>query len=1008
MSNKTFYVGIPADSSGSYFVEKSADAYAGSNAAARTKVGSVLSSTFQTFTINTSSFPYVYIVKSGSTSAESLWHEDSTYKDSAIPLHDSVETNVNYVFDDVRGDVFRIDPCNTNGGGTASSASIEYIYTLSTDNASSQTAKAYAVYVSGSSTYVSASDTATAAASANVIFPDKYIDGSSNCYYFWSMKVYNGDAAPSSDYSVPSDTKYIARFPTSDTASLSSGAGKLDQTIPTTPGQVTISFTSASTSTEQRTGGNTEAPYSPGASSTYNTLAAIQLNTSNGGIAFNLANSDGDAGATGDFWATNVVNVSMPSGNPNWTQVFEAFKTAIIAKGSTGTGDFGVVSATSPDDIHGTGTIQVTYVPGVETDSPVDGVINYGSGAKPVLQQISGARVFNSGSVNPVSAVLNQAATITYDFVLTGSSTQCPATGSSNLANAVTSTIAASAGNELQAGGTSASPVANLKIATGSLSAETEIGLSIAGENDPQKNGLRDAGANGASYSKMIRVTPHGTTFSSAAEISFNLEGSVEGTCPSDLQIWKRGSADGPWYRLPNNLWTCASGKITINTTSFSDYQALGGQIMARTKLNNIQLKRLEEANKILPDSINITGSNTALVTTVVDSDVFILQKANQETSQHVSASTLQTYFSTLSVENSSEDVDMYLTFVSGAGSQAINIDGGVSGSTLRYNPSHDLLSAKNVHFGGYITAAGAISGSSTLSIGGASELEGTLNVEGAVDFDSTLNVDGTATLATVDINAGNIDGTAIGAASQSTAKFTTISGSSTLNVGGAAELDSTLRVRQAATFDGAISGSSTLIIAGASELEGTLNVEGAVDFDSTLNVDGTATLATVDINAGNIDGTAIGAASQSTAKFTTISGSSTLNVGGAAELDSTLRVRQAATFDGAISGSSTLSVKGASELEGTLNVEGAVDFDSTLNVDGAVTIAGNLTVKGTTTQIDTQNLLVEDPIIVLADGNGEATVDQGLVFTRGGVANQMFLWDESADQFALVVTSED
>ena len=223
---------------------------------------------------------------------------------------------------------------------------------------------------------------------------------------------------------------------------------------------------------------------------------------------------------------------------------------------------------------------------------------------------------------------------------------------------------------------------------------------------------------------------------------------------------------------------------------------------MARTKLNNIQLKRLEEANKILPDSINITGSNTALVTTVVDSDVFILQKANQETSQHVSASTLQTYFSTLSVENSSEDVDMYLTFVSGAGSQAINIDGGVSGSTLRYNPSHDLLSAKNVHFGGYITAAG------------------------------------TATLATVDINAGNIDNTAIGASTPSTAKFTTISGSSTLNVGGAAELDSTLRVRQAATFDGAISGSSTLSVKGASELEGTLNVEGAVDLDSTLNVD--------------------------------------------------------------------------------------------------------------------------------------------------------------------------
>ena len=72
------------------------------------------------------------------------------------------------------------------------------------------------------------------------------------------------------------------------------------------------------------------------------------------------------------------------------------------------------------------------------------------------------------------------------------------------------------------------------------------------------------------------------------------------------------------------------------------------------------------------------------------------------------------------------------------------------------------------------------------------------------------------------------------------------------------------------------------------------------------------------------------------------------------------------------------------------------------------VIIAGNLTVSGTTTTLDTTNILVEDPLIVLAKSvSGTPAWDAGLVVERGSSANVAFIWDESADEFAVVNTTE-
>ncbi len=72
------------------------------------------------------------------------------------------------------------------------------------------------------------------------------------------------------------------------------------------------------------------------------------------------------------------------------------------------------------------------------------------------------------------------------------------------------------------------------------------------------------------------------------------------------------------------------------------------------------------------------------------------------------------------------------------------------------------------------------------------------------------------------------------------------------------------------------------------------------------------------------------------------------------------------------------------------------------------VVIPGNLTVSGTTTTINTTTLSIEDPLMLLSNGaSGSASVDAGFVVERGSDQNVGVLWDESANQFAMVNTDD-
>jgi hypothetical protein len=77
-------------------------------------------------------------------------------------------------------------------------------------------------------------------------------------------------------------------------------------------------------------------------------------------------------------------------------------------------------------------------------------------------------------------------------------------------------------------------------------------------------------------------------------------------------------------------------------------------------------------------------------------------------------------------------------------------------------------------------------------------------------------------------------------------------------------------------------------------------------------------------------------------------------------------------------------------------------------NGSGDVTIAGNLTVNGTTTTVNSQNLLVQDPVLLIGSGSsGHADGDRGFIFDLAA-GNKAFYWDQSDSKFTLAATTTD
>jgi len=79
----------------------------------------------------------------------------------------------------------------------------------------------------------------------------------------------------------------------------------------------------------------------------------------------------------------------------------------------------------------------------------------------------------------------------------------------------------------------------------------------------------------------------------------------------------------------------------------------------------------------------------------------------------------------------------------------------------------------------------------------------------------------------------------------------------------------------------------------------------------------------------------------------------------------------------------------------------------SNVNIKGSASIDGDLIVRGTTTSINTDQLLVEDPFILLASSSSDPDTDGGIIIQTDASANGTALfYDNSSNRWALAQSS--
>jgi hypothetical protein len=107
-----------------------------------------------------------------------------------------------------------------------------------------------------------------------------------------------------------------------------------------------------------------------------------------------------------------------------------------------------------------------------------------------------------------------------------------------------------------------------------------------------------------------------------------------------------------------------------------------------------------------------------------------------------------------------------------------------------------------------------------------------------------------------------------------------------------------------------------------------------------------------------------------------------------------------------AIAGNLYVGINAAAKLQNYSITSQKISNNLTYGSD--LTISGNLTVQGNVTAIDTIDLVVEDPLILLAkDQTGSPSLDIGFIGERGSEINIAFIWDEGAGEFATVYTND-
>jgi hypothetical protein len=302
-------------------------------------------------------------------------------------------------------------------------------------------------------------------------------------------------------------------------------------------------------------------------------------------------------------------------------------------------------------------------------------------------------------------------------------------------------------------------------------------------------------------------------------------------------------------------------------------------------------------------------------------------------------------------------------------------------------------------------------------------------------------------------INGGGINNTPIGAVNQSSAKFTTLSASSTLDVVGVTNvttISSSVGVSGSSGQFGTLTvetlNPTNLTVAGNLIVSGNTQIgdtgTDTVSFTSKVN---TNILPTGSVNLGgtaagtqwtNVYATNMSASSNITVgglaslnggvNSTNISGSGTLQAGGSATIGNGLTV----TFGGA-SITGTVAVSGAISSTGNITSNGTISSSlgvqagtnisalngrvtaqtltasvgstlgatlvTSLSSSGNVIVGGDLTVQGTTTTVNSTTVEITDKNIVIASGSTTSLLANGSGLTLGSTGYQFNFQSSSA-----------
>ena len=473
-----------------------------------------------------------------------------------------------------------------------------------------------------------------------------------------------------------------------------------------------------------------------------------------------------------------------------------------------------------------------------------------------------------------------------------------------------------------------------------------------------------------------------------------------------DTAIYINSSADGQLDLVADTEIQIAATTIDMNgALDLSGNLTVGGTItIGSAGISEAELEVLDGLTVTTTEVNILDGDTTASSTTVADADRVVFNDAG--TMKQVAVTDLAAYFddeitampnlvttaaTTVGALNSGSITSGFGTIDTGSSTITTTglITGGsldiddvlINGSNIGHTDDTDLITLAN----GVVTVAGEIS-VTTLDIGGTNvtSTAAELNIlDGVTSTATELNImdgDTTAsstTLADADRVVVNDAGTMKQVALTDFETYFESALDTLSNV-------TSLGTLTTLTVDNVIINGSTIGHTGDTDLmtvaSGVLTVAGEVDATSLdisgdIDVDGTTNLDNTDI-----DGTLV------------VDGS---NI--SLDSTSTLNIDNSNTSNGITIGTATSGVPvsiGHSTSETTVNDN--------------LTVTGDLTVNGATTTVDTTNLAVKDTLLGLNQGASSNSNDVGIIIERGSTGNDaLFMWDESADKFALGTTTD-